>query len=179
MPGRKPKPTSRQIASGDPSKIGKEKLKQRLLAEPNAASGLPECPRHLKGRARTAWEFWAHELAVMDLNRRPDGMMLEGACVAYQQAVQADLRIAKDGPVVKEPHFVKNVGLCERLKKHPAVAVSRSAWAQVKAFATEFGLSPVSRTRLAIEGSADKTASDLATLLSTPRPPRPSTEAVN
>jgi hypothetical protein len=27
------------------------------------------------------WRFWREELEAMDLDRRPDAMMLEGACV--------------------------------------------------------------------------------------------------
>jgi len=170
MAGR-PKPTARQIAAGDPRKIGKRKLQERLENEPNATHGLPECPRHLKGRARAAWGFWAAELADMNLDRRPDAMMLEGACVGYQQAVQADEIIAAEGPVtVLDTVDPLTKSPMQKLKAHPAVAISRSAWSQVRAFCSEFGLSPVSRTRLAVERK-DRTE-DLAEILSRPREPR-------
>lgn len=134
--------------------------------------GLPPHPRHLGGRARDAWIFWSAELAIMNLDRRPDAMMLEGACVGYAQAVQADILIENDGPVVDEP-IMDTMGevVGHKLKRHPAVTVSRTAWAQVRAFATEFGLSPVSRTRLAVERQ-DATPMELSTLLATPREPR-------
>jgi len=173
MRGRKPKPTAAQISAGDPRKIGKEKLKQRLLAEPMSASGLPPCPRHLRGRARAAWGFWAKQLAVMGLDRRPDAMMLEGACVGYSRAVEADLILQRDGLVVEESTIDKESGerIVLKYRNHPACLISRAAWNQVRAFASEFGLSPVSRTRLAVE-KPDAAAADLATLLSAPRAPR-------
>jgi P27 family predicted phage terminase small subunit len=58
-----------------------------------------------------------------------------------------------------------------KIRKHPAVEVSNAAWRQLRAFCSEFGLSPVSRTRLAID-KADQKGQDLAELLSKPRTPR-------
>jgi P27 family predicted phage terminase small subunit len=162
------------MSAGDPRKLGKKKLAARLAAEPKATKGLPTCPRHLRGRARVAWGFWAEELEGMGIDRRPDAMMLEGACVAYQQAVQADTIVAKEGPVCRlntvDPQTKYPI---EKLKAHPAVSISRSAWAQVRAFGTEFGLSPVSRSRLAVEKNGQAGAEDdLMKILSAPRPER-------
>jgi P27 family predicted phage terminase small subunit len=170
MKGRKRKPLKQQAAAGDPRKLGKGKLQQQLDAEPIAARGLPACPEHLEGRARAAWEFWRVELEAMQLDCRPDAQMLEGACSNYARAVQADLILAKDGPVVDEVVLYKGeilIGVV-RKKKHPAVAVSNAAWALVKGFCSEFGLSPVSRTRLAIERKDDGER-NLHDLLSGPR----------
>jgi P27 family predicted phage terminase small subunit len=173
--GRKPKSTAAQIAAGDPRKIGARKLKEKLANEPVATKGLPDCPEHLNGRARGAWEFWAVELADMNLDRRPDAQMLEGACVNYGRAVDADLIVERDGLIVDEFGMVGEPGAQEAVllkrKAHPAIAVSNAAWRQVRAFCSEFGLSPVSRTRLAIERKDD--AGDLAKILMQPRAPRP------
>ena len=79
MRGRKPKTAAQQIAEGDPSKRGVHKLDARLEAEPKATRGLPAPPQHLKGLARKAWRFWSEELEAMNLDCRPDAMMLEGA----------------------------------------------------------------------------------------------------
>lgn len=87
MRGRKPKPVALRIAEGDPSRRGVHKLEGMLDAEPKAARGLPECPKHLRGVARKAWRFWAEELAGMNLDHRPDAMMLEAACASYQTFV--------------------------------------------------------------------------------------------
>jgi len=171
MQGRKPKPLRIQLAEGDTRKRGVRKLRAQLSLEPKAARGLPECPEHLAGRAREAWDLWREELAAMKLDCRPDAMMLEGACVAYRRAVEADLMLAQ-GFTVEEPIMDKEgeiVGY--KVKNHPAVAVSNASWKQLKAFCSEFGLSPVSRTRLAVE-KPDTGEKDLMQMLSAPRVPR-------
>jgi phage terminase small subunit len=75
-------------------------------------------------------------------------MMLEGVCVNYAGAVQADA-IIPQGCQVKEPIINHPTGevMGTKSKNHPAVAVSNSSWRQVRAFCSEFGASPVSRTR--------------------------------
>jgi P27 family predicted phage terminase small subunit len=189
MRGRKPKPIATQISEGDPRKKGVRKLQARLAAEPKASKGLPACPRHLKGRARYAWKFWTEELCAMSLDRRPDAMALEGACVLYARAVQADLMIESEGLMLEiwdmgEPTLDEDghaVIPAQKsllsIKTNPAVAISNGAWRQLRGFCAEFGFSPVSRTRLAIEKKDDGEA-DLAKLLSAPRQPKPS-PAVN
>jgi len=105
----------------------------------------------------------------MKLDARSDAMMLEGACVNYARAVQADAMIQR-GCQVEEPIINHTTGkvIGTKIKNHPAVAVSNSAWRQVRAFCSEFGLSPVSRTRLALE-QPDTSSEDLMKLLTTPR----------
>jgi P27 family predicted phage terminase small subunit len=168
MTGRKPKPTKRQISAGDPRDRGKRKLQEKLDAEPQASRGLPTCPRHLRGRARACWNFWTRELELMDLDARPDAQMLEGACVGYERAVQADLLLQKEGLVVEDCKIVKDVIIVLKRRAHPAIMISRTSWRQVQAFCSEFGLSPVSRTRLAVE-KPENGESDLMKLLSAPR----------
>lgn len=171
MKGRKPKSAERQIAEGDPAKRGVHKLAQKLAATPKARSGLPACPRHLKGRARYAWGFWSEELAVMKLDKRPDGPMLEGACQQYARAVQADLIVEREGLICTE-NYIDDEGhvVPLRVKKHPAVEISNRSWLIVKAFCCEFGMTPVSRTRLTLDGAKSGSHEDeLLKALSQPR----------
>ena len=178
--GRPRKPTQQQINEGDPRQRGKKKLDQKLAAEPKAAKGLPPCPSHLKDRARAAWKFWAEELASMKLDKRPDGMMLEGACVNYARAVAADLLVEEKGLLV-EDKFIDDSGEIHVLKtkKNPAVEISSRAWLLVRAFCSEFGLSPASRTRLTIPKDDSGEIDNLMKALREPRglspTPTPST----
>lgn len=112
----------------------------------------------------------------MGLDRRPDAQMLEGACVNYGRAVAADLIIARDGIMQEISTIDAESGEKTVIKSqyHPAITVSNAAWRQVRAFCSEFGLSPVSRTRLTIE-KKDAGTEDLARLLMQPRAPRQST----
>jgi len=170
MKGRKRKPTAQQIAEGDPGKRGVHKLDEKLASEPAATKGLPACPRRLTGRAREAWKFWVEELEAMDLDRRPDAMMLEGACVNFARAVEADLMLQIEGLVTIQDIVTNSAGevICIKKKSHPAVAISSKAWSLVRSFCSEFGLTPVSRTRLAI-GKNATAEDDLAKLLTQPR----------
>jgi P27 family predicted phage terminase small subunit len=174
MPGRKPKSIQSQIAAGDPRKRGKHRLEALLAGQPKASPGLPSCPRHLKGRAHAAWTFWARELQAMDLDRRPDTQMLEGACIAYDAAIDAYETIKKQGRFIAKRALDPrtNALVVVDVKPHPAVRQGNQAWALMKAFCGEFGLSPVSRTRLAIE-KLDDGDEDLMELLSRPREKRP------
>ena len=174
MRGRKPKPTELQIAEGDPRKHGAAKLRERAAGEVKPSGGLPDCPRHLKGRARAAWRYWASELEAMEMDRRPDAMALEGACVNYARAVQADLLLQKVGLMHEEPIMDFQTGeiIGMKVKAHPATSVSNRCWSQVRAFCGEFGFTPVSRVRLPA-GSKQPGIDKLFALLSQPRAKRP------
>lgn len=170
MKGRKPKPTSAQISAGDPRKHGKQKLEQKLANEPSATHGLPDCPKHLKGRARAAWGFWAAELADMNLDYRADAMVLEGACINYAAFIGAYEKCLELGDVIEDllvsPKTGEVVG--QKLKKNPWVEVRNNAATLMKGFCSELGLSNASRPKLRVERS-DRNE-DLMAILSKPRP---------
>lgn len=153
MRGRKPKPTALQLSEGDPRKLGVHRLEQKLEAEAKSSRGLPRCPAHLKGVARKVWKIWSKELERMNLDCRPDAQMLEGACVAYEEAVESYETIQKQGRLVPKRVWDPQTSTWKLagFKPHPAVAQKNAAWMLLKAFCSEFGLSPVSRTRLAME----------------------------
>lgn len=115
----------------------------------------------------------------MKIDKRPDGPMLEGACRAYERAVEADMILAKDGLVIENKVLSEDGDvIILGIKKHPAVEISNRSWVIVKAFFTEFGLTPVSRLRLSIEKPNDA-QDDLAKLLSQPRTRNSSANLVN
>ncbi len=110
----------------------------------------------------------------MDLDRRPDAMMLQGACINFARAVQADLLLQVQGLVIQECTEKENGEvIILTTRKHPAVEISARAWGLVRAFCSEFGLSPVSRTRLAIGKDAGPKEDDLMSLLMRPREKKP------
>jgi P27 family predicted phage terminase small subunit len=173
MRGRKPKPLSQQVAEGDPRKIGQNLLAEKAAKVLKGDRGLPEPPSHLTGLAREQWFIWKLELEKMQKDFSADAVLLEGACVNYARAIEAD-EILKDGCDVEEPIFDRMTGdkIGTRLKNHPAVARSHACWKHVHMFCSELGLSPVSRERLRIEGG-DTGEDDLLAKLLKPREPRP------
>ena len=176
MTGRKPKPIGLVARDGDTRKYGTRKLAARIASEPQATRGLPPCPEHLTGRARDAWEFLAAEIADMGLDRRPDALMLEGACASYARAVEADLIVERDGLVIENSTIDAESGekIVLKVRAHPAIAVSNAAWQQVRSFSAEFGLSPAARARVVSERK--EPTEDLAAILSAPREPRPAVQ---
>ena len=174
MRGRKPKTAGQHLAEGDPSHFGRKKLLERQAAEPKPVRGLPPCPSHLKGMARKAWLFLAPQIELMEQDYKPDALMLEGACVNYARAVQADQIVDREGLTVEESRIDDETGekTVLRVKTRPEVHISNQAWLRVRAFCSEFGISPVSRTRLAMEKGASHEAENIAEILSRPRTPR-------
>lgn len=172
MRGRKRKTALQLAQDGDTAKAGVNKHRERLESIPEARVGLPECPKHLKGLARQAWEFWSGELAYMQQDHRPDAMMLEGACVNYERAVWAHRKEQEQGSTIELWEKADDGRMfCLEMKKHPAVSIREKAWALVRSFCSEFGFSPVSLTKLSVP-KRDKPEDDLAKLLFQPRAKR-------
>jgi P27 family predicted phage terminase small subunit len=151
MAGRPRKPLKVRQQEGDLRKIGPRKLQALIDAEPKTRSGLPDCPSHLRGIAREIWGVWVQELEIMDMDRMPDAVMLEGACVAYQRAVQADGQIDRIGITVERYKEIDGEAVLLGVEPNPAIKISEAAWKQVKSFCVEFGFSPASRSRLAVQ----------------------------
>jgi P27 family predicted phage terminase small subunit len=169
--GQRPKPIALQIAEGDPRRHGRNKLLEKQAREPKATDGLPKCPAYLRrnARARAAWNFWRAELQRMDLDRRPDRPMLEGACIAYAEAIACFQLVEKQGRVI--PRRARDAAgnwVVVGMVAHPAVRQRNQALLIMRAFCSEFGLSPISRTRLSVEPPDDE-EDDLWKLLSQPR----------
>ena len=105
----------------------------------------------------------------MDLDRRPDAALLEGAVIAYAEAVACYLLVEKQGRVI--PRRARDGAgnwVVVGMVAHPAVRQRNQALLIMRAFCSEFGLSPISRTRLSVE-PADDEEDDLFKLLSQPR----------
>jgi P27 family predicted phage terminase small subunit len=159
------KPLRLRAAEGDKRKIGRKKLEALIKAEPRTQGGLPDCPDHLTGLARDTWERWTEQLAIMELDRRPDAEMLEGACVAYQRAVKADCEIQRDGITTRKYAEYDGEQVVVGIQPHPAIKISERAWAQVKAFCVEFGFTPASRAKLATAKQERKPVDLMAVLM--------------
>lgn len=153
MRGRKRKPLALQVAEGDTRNIGRHKLAERIASVPTSERGLPDCPRHLTGRARSAWNLLRAELEAMELDARADALALEAACVNYATSVRAHLAIEKHGEVIQDPIVSRDTGkiIGHRTRKNPWLTVREHAQRLLLSFCSEFGISPVARTRLSVK----------------------------
>ena len=137
MAGRRPKPTALKALAGNP---GKRALNP---SEPKP-SGIPTCPRHLDKEAKVEWRRISGELLMLGLLTLIDRAALAGYCSAWSRWVAAELSIQKFGTVIKSPKSGYPI-------QNPYVGIANTALDQMRKFATEFGLTPASRSRLHIE----------------------------
>ena len=166
--GRDRKPIALQISEGDPHKRGKQKLNEAVERHPQPAKGLPNCPSHLKGRARIAWNFLRQQLERIGLDRRIDQFTLEGACLSYAAALAAEEQLDREGCTVREDIIRKGVVMGSVLRTHPAVKVRNGAWTRFLAFADRLGLSPKAREAITVQPMEDPEA-ELMKILTQPR----------
>ena len=113
MRGRKPKPTSYKIATGNP---GKRKLND---AEPTFSNDVPRCPPWMDAEAKREWNRISSELSKAGLL----GSAYAGPLAVYVQAF-SDFRAAS--------LLIKKHGLTTETDKgnviqHPAVSIRNKA----------------------------------------------------
>lgn len=136
MRGRKPAPAVLRQLRGNP---GKRPLNDR---EPRP-EGAPVCPDWLDDEARREWERVVPRLVRLGLATELDEVLLAAHCVAWAQWRRASEVVAREGAT-----YVTKGGL---VRRRPEVAIAQEAARQLERLAARFGLSPVDRTRLAVE----------------------------
>ena len=143
--GRKPKPTHLKLLEGNPGKrdLPKNEPKPRPIA--------PRCPQWLDPLARKEWRRVAKALNDLGLLTEVDGAALEGYCKAYSRWVTAEQEMDR----AKITYFKTPSGYLQQL---PQVSIAQKYLQIVKAFCSEFGLTPSARGRMSIPGQAEEDA---------------------
>jgi P27 family predicted phage terminase small subunit len=131
--GRPRKPTSLKVLEGS------YRPDRAVANEPRPAVVELEPPDHLSGLALEEWKRTAPVLARLRLSTEADRAALEGYCESYAtwRVMKADL----------EEHgytFETEKGY---QAQRPEVGIMNTALKQMRAFLTEFGMTPASRTK--------------------------------
>jgi len=155
MPGPPRKPTKLKLIEGNPGK-------QKLHREPQPDLGSTPCPSHLPPLGKKMWKHLVQHLDALNLLAKLDSTILEGICVAYARAVEADTILSRDGLTFQSGDNYR--------QQRPEVAISHNCWRRVKEFATEYGMTPASRGKLS-SGSPNE-EDDLEAMLAGPRTDR-------
>ena len=134
--GRKPKPTPLRVIEGN---RGHRPLPKD---EPQPRSDYTPCPIWLKGKARQEWKRITPELRRLGLLTVVDRAALAAYCQAYARWVEAEAIIEEKGLT-----FETDSGY---VQQRPEVPIAQKSMQIMKAFATEFGLTPASRTRISV-----------------------------
>lgn len=137
MAGRRPKPSALKRLQGNPGK-------RRLNAAEPQPGGVPKCPPHLDREAKREWKRISQELIALGLLTNVDRASLAAYCAAFSRWAEAEKNLQKFGTVIKSPKSGFPI-------QNPFLGVANTALDQMRKFATEFGLTPASRSRLQIE----------------------------
>jgi P27 family predicted phage terminase small subunit len=127
--------------------------------------GAPECPDHLDAVAKKEWGRLSGILLAMKVLTEADYIALGNLCQAYSTLIDAQKHLNKGGILFKTPNGY--------IQQNPLLGIIRAQMNIVNGLVREFGLTPSSRTRIAIEKEDDNGNDDLMAILSMPRPPRP------
>ena len=136
MRGRKPLPSNVVRLRGNP---GKRSLND---AEPRPDPRVPACPACLGDEARKEWRRLAKELAGLGLLSGLDRGLLAAYCQAHALWVEAVSSIQRYGTMVKSPNGYP--------MQSPYVAVANKQVEIMVRIASEFGMTPSSRTRIRV-----------------------------
>lgn len=120
--------------------------------EPTYAPGTPPCPDHVQGVAREEWHRIVSDPELAKVLTVVDGAVLAQYCLLHADAV----RIAEGkqfnefSPVIAEPVLDMDGGMHFKVKPNPLITMGRQIAQMLKAYLTEFGWTPASRTRVKV-----------------------------
>ena len=129
--GRKPTPTALRQLRGNP---GKRPMNEQ---EPKPRAVLPRCPAHLSAEAKAEWKRMAGKLYQLGLLTELDTTALSLYCQSYGRWVQAELKLAQFGLLIKTPN--------DQPAQSPYPSIANKCMEQMKSLLAEFGMTPSSQ----------------------------------
>jgi P27 family predicted phage terminase small subunit len=135
--GPPPLATQTKRDRGNP---GKRRLNE---AEPAPRIGMPEQPANLSDEAAVHWPVFGSELLAIRVLTVADSWALGQLCEAYADYIRTRDILAAEG----EYQEVKTQ-FGSSLRAHPALAIKIDADKRLRAWISEFGLTPAQRTRV-------------------------------
>jgi P27 family predicted phage terminase small subunit len=144
--GPRPTPTETKKRKGNP---GRRPLNEQ---EPTPPSGEPTCPIWIKGEAKAEWTRIVPELLKLGVLTLVDRAALAACCQAWAELVECTQVLHQQGRIVVEPIIDKSgAHIGDKHKAHPIVRMQRDAFARLRAYLAEFGLTPASRVNVKTE----------------------------
>lgn len=131
---RKPKPPHLKVVDGNPGK--------RPIEKPRTAPSRPIAPAHLSDGAKTEWGYVVPRLDEIGMLNKIDRTALEVYCEAVATHREAVASLRQGGVLVR--------GDKGRVVKNPAAQIVRDSATTIRLLGAEFGLTPSSRTRMAL-----------------------------
>ena len=138
-PGPKPKPTNFKKLTGNPGKRALPKDEPR----PKRADKLPSAPRHLDRVAKKEWRRIGSILHAAGVLTDADLTALAAYCATYSLWIDAQMQIQKHGVLIKAQSGFP--------MQSPYLQISNKAMGEMRKWLVEFGGTPSSRARVAVE----------------------------
>ena len=140
--GRKPVPSALKELHGNP---GKRPLNEN---EPKPLKKAPACPKWLEPEAKKEWKRLAKQMEAIGILTEVDMGAFASYCQAYARWKEAEEFLTQHGTIVRTPS-----GYWQQV---PQVSIAQTYNKIMTKLATEFGLTPSSRSRIiAADGSKD------------------------
>lgn len=114
----------------------------------------PKPPTWLSREAAAEWRRVVPGLTRLDLLKEEDRAILTAYCETWQMFVLATRDVARQGLTVLMVTTLQNGNVIEKPIANPAVTIARNAGKELRAFATQFGLSPSSEMALGKAGDS-------------------------
>ena len=141
MKGRKPQPTALRRANGNPGK------RAWNHAEPVPPEGLPDCPPHLSELAQAEWARIAWDLHVTGVLTTVDRAALAAYCQCYGRWAEAEEKLRESPTLIRTPSGY--------VQQNPWLSVANKQLELMGRYMAELGITPASRSRIAIATPAD------------------------
>ncbi|AEH46782.1 phage terminase small subunit P27 family [Parageobacillus thermoglucosidasius] len=152
--GRKAMPIQLHLLQGNKSRLTKKEIEQRMEAEerlkPKADKVKP--PSWLDPLAKKEFKRIVSELSELGLITNVDIVALATYCDAYSDYVKCTKLIQEEGMMVE---YTNKAAETNKVP-HPLLTKKKQLFEQMKAVASEFGLSPSARAKLAMPKKEEK-----------------------
>lgn len=157
--GRKAMPIDLLLIQGNKNRLTKSEIEQRQASEnkvkPNTDKVKP--PIWLDAVAKKEFKRLVAELVQVDLISNVDVNALATYCDAYSDYVQCTKIIHEEGLMVE---YTNKAAETNKVP-HPLLTKKKQLHEQMKSLATEFGLTPSARAKIAIPKKEEKEPSAL------------------
>jgi P27 family predicted phage terminase small subunit len=136
-----------KLLTGNPGK------RPMNMHEPKPAPAIPDCPAELGEVARREWDRLASELGRLKLLTPLDRAALAAYCGAYALWAEAMEAIRKYGTMVKSPSGYPI--------QSPYVSIANRQAEIMMRYASEFGFTPASRSRISMPADQEPDLFDI------------------
>lgn len=147
--GQRPKPARLKLLDGNP---GKKPIPNE--PQPTPVEGGLEAPAELTPRAKAEWDRLIGDVYAQRVVTTWDRATMAAYCQSYADWIEAQLHVNADGPVIP----AKRTGTP---MANPYLIEARRSKLDMLRFASDLGLTPVSRARLGTADAPPEAASDV------------------